>query len=627
MFTSLLISLMVGCQNQDMKAFLAQVEEDGDLDGVTVEEGDCDDTLASVNPYATDLVGDGIDQNCDGIDGTDEDGDGIASAISGGSDCDDVDPEETADTDGDGVCDNDDAFPEDASEQTDTDGDGIGDNADAYPENANENGDADGDGVGDNEDACDGYDDSLDADSDGEPDGCDEDDDNDGTPDSEDAFPTDSTATTDTDGDGISDALDLDDDGDGVDDTLDVFPLDSSESSDNDGDGIGDNADNDDDNDLLTDAQEGLFGTDPLVEDTDGDGLTDFEEFFMGSDPLNAQPNIDSIEINPSSPTAQTDSFECLVSVYDADGDPVTLTYSWMVDGLLLPETGNILEDQFAIGEEVTCSVTASDGQESSSDSDLVEIENSSPTVSNVYLLPTQPSTNDVLTAYNTASDADSGQTLELHYTWYVNGNIVQSGFELETLDGSSWFDRGDSVSVSIYADDGLTQGSPATSSTVTVANSTPTSPSVALSPTNPTEGEDDLTCTASGSTDADNDSLQYTFSWIDPDGNVSSSTGPTSSMSDTLSVTSTTEGDWTCQVTATDGSASSSTGSSTVTVESSEDETCVFATPDSTVALGNGIEIGLNLINDSLSDPLGRYTLTNDFYIMTTEVTQEMFT
>ena len=57
---------------------------------MTVEEGDCDDTLASVNPYATDLVGDGVDQNCDGIDGTDGDGDGIASVQSGGTDCDDV---------------------------------------------------------------------------------------------------------------------------------------------------------------------------------------------------------------------------------------------------------------------------------------------------------------------------------------------------------------------------------------------------------------------------------------------------------------------------------------------------------------------------------------------------------
>ena len=40
------------------------------------------------------------------------------------------------DSDGDGVSDSDDAFPDDASETLDSDGDGVGDNADAYPEDA-----------------------------------------------------------------------------------------------------------------------------------------------------------------------------------------------------------------------------------------------------------------------------------------------------------------------------------------------------------------------------------------------------------------------------------------------------------------------------------------------------------
>ena len=70
----------------------------------------------------------------------------------------------------------------------------------------------------------------------------------------------------------------------------------------------------------------------------------------------------------------------------------------------------------------VTCSVTASDGQR------VIRIPRGrgrehAPTVSNAYLSPTQPYTNDVLTAYATG-DTDVGQTLSLHYTWYVN-NIV----------------------------------------------------------------------------------------------------------------------------------------------------------------------------------------------------------
>jgi len=65
---------------------------DGDNDGFTPAQGDCDDTNPAVNPMATDVVGDGYDQNCDGVDGFDGDGDGHASEGSGGDDCDDSDP-------------------------------------------------------------------------------------------------------------------------------------------------------------------------------------------------------------------------------------------------------------------------------------------------------------------------------------------------------------------------------------------------------------------------------------------------------------------------------------------------------------------------------------------------------
>jgi hypothetical protein len=57
------------------------------------------------------------------------------------------------DTDGDGIPDYDDDFPDDPSEWIDTDGDGVGDNSDAFPVNPKETVDSDGDGYGDNKDA------------------------------------------------------------------------------------------------------------------------------------------------------------------------------------------------------------------------------------------------------------------------------------------------------------------------------------------------------------------------------------------------------------------------------------------------------------------------------------------
>jgi hypothetical protein len=56
------------------------------------------------------------------------------------------------DTDGDGVGDNADAFPDDPSETVDSDGDGVGDNSDAFPNDPTESADSDGDGIGDNSD-------------------------------------------------------------------------------------------------------------------------------------------------------------------------------------------------------------------------------------------------------------------------------------------------------------------------------------------------------------------------------------------------------------------------------------------------------------------------------------------
>ncbi len=79
----------------------------------------------------------------------DTDGDGVPDS----EDAFPNDPDETTDTDGDGVGDNGDAFPNDASEDTDTDGDGVGDNGDAFPNDASETTDTDGDGIGDNADA------------------------------------------------------------------------------------------------------------------------------------------------------------------------------------------------------------------------------------------------------------------------------------------------------------------------------------------------------------------------------------------------------------------------------------------------------------------------------------------
>ena len=230
------------------------------------------------------------------------------------------------DSDGDGVDDDDDAFPDDSTEWSDTDGDGVGDNADT---------DDDDDGWSDQDEVVCGSEllDSgsvpADSDADGECDALDPDDDDDGVVDSDDAFPSNPTEWADTDGDGIGNnadgdddgdgwgdstesdcgsdpmdgevsprdidgdgacnILDPDDDGDGVADEDDAFPLDNAEWLDTDGDGLGDNSDQDDDGDQFVDEYESECMSDPLdpnssPSDSDGDGICDAMDVFDDND-------------------------------------------------------------------------------------------------------------------------------------------------------------------------------------------------------------------------------------------------------------------------------------------------------------------------------------------------------
>lgn len=160
------------------------------------------------------------------------------------------------DSDGDGVADEIDAFPNDPLESADFDQDQIGDHADL---------DDDGDGWNDTDElrlGSDPYDaKSTPADLDGDmiADADDEDIDGDGWSNADEIrLGTDSqdpsAAPADLDGDRVADVEDTDVDGDGADNTQDLFPRDRFESQDTNGDGLGDFASSDDDGDGIPDS-------------------------------------------------------------------------------------------------------------------------------------------------------------------------------------------------------------------------------------------------------------------------------------------------------------------------------------------------------------------------------------
>ena len=248
-------------------------------------------------PIGSDTDGDGVNDNVDAFpnnpnETTDTDGDRVGD----NSDAFPNNPNESVDSDGDRVGDNSDAFPNNPNESVDTDGDRVGDNSDAFPNDPNESVDSDGDRVGDNSDAFpNNPNESVDTDGDR-------------VGDNSDAFPNNPNESLDSDGDGVGNNADAfpnnanetaDTDGDGVGNNADAFPFDPTETTDSDGDGIGDNSDPlpndpnnfvDSDGDGVADASD-AFPNDPNeTRDTDGDGVGDNADAF----PNNANESVDS---------------------------------------------------------------------------------------------------------------------------------------------------------------------------------------------------------------------------------------------------------------------------------------------------------------------------------------------
>ncbi|NDF15901.1 hypothetical protein EB061_11365, partial [bacterium] len=109
-----------------------------------------------------------------------------------------------------------------------------------------------------------------------------------------------------------------------------------------------------------------------------------------------------------------------------------------------------------------------------------------------------------------TTSDADGTTAFTYAYAWRVNGSAI--GASGSTLTSAS-FDRDDTVACLVTPNDGSTSGSVVTSNTVTVRNTAPTLASVSITPAAPTRAST-LTCTPAAASDADGDSVAYTYAW-----------------------------------------------------------------------------------------------------------------
>jgi hypothetical protein len=245
-----------------------------------------------------------------------------------------------------------------------------------------------------------------------------------------------------------------------------------------------------------------------------------------------------TVTISPLSPTTVDD----LVAGVDNCDD---CQYRWFEGGTRAEGIdGNTVSAELTTkGETWSVLVTevAGDGSEGLPGEAEVLIENSLPELSGLALSATEVYTEDVLAVSLEATDAD-GDELTFTYNWLVDG--VDVGENTDSLSGLDFFDKGQTVAVSVTATDGEGE-SQVSSEVLTVLNTPPSAPGVSI------QHGGDLLCEISArSEDLDGDEITYTFAW-DVDGTLFEDTETTEYEGDTVTLEELeSDGLWSCTVT-----------------------------------------------------------------------------
>lgn len=363
----------------------------------------------------------------------------------------------------------------------------------------------------------------------------------------------------------------------------------------------------------------------PVDGEASGDAVTSAEVIIS-----NTAPVLSSVALSTYAPTENDTLSVSIGAVIDDDGDTVGYGYAWYVNGTVAGTTSTLAATRFAKGDDIYVVVTPWDGTSygSPATSAVATGTNTAPTITRVTLSPSTVYTDSTITASVVSSDLD-GDAVTFTYDWYVDG-YPRGSSTSATLSGSGYFDKGQEVYVVVTPNDGDADGTTSTSSVVTVANSAPTAPVVEITPGDAVDG-DDLTCTVvTPATDADGDAVTYTFDWeVDGVAYTGATDGAASSVVDGGDVG--VEESWACSVRAGDGADVGSSGLDDLATGNACGNASVrysVGDVDFVKVCGGTFSMGCTSGAGACEsdETLHTVTLTSDYFVSQTEITQDQF-
>lgn len=175
------------------------------------------------------------------------------------------------------------------------------------------------------------------------------------------------------------------------------------------------------------------------------------------------------------------------VTADDAERDPLTFAYKWVVNGHPLEgQTGGLLPPQLLKqGDKVSVEILPGDGKAKGAiyRSQVVTVMNTPPIISSLLVSPQPGVPGDKLEAHVEVTDPDADPT-HIMYRWWRNGAVVKEG-EDPTLDTDGFLNT-DQVEVEAIARDQKAAGKSVKSGRLLTSNSRP---AITSTPTVPSAG------------------------------------------------------------------------------------------------------------------------------------------
>lgn len=203
-----------------------------------------------------------------------------------------------------------------------------------------------------------------------------------------------------------------------------------------------------------------------------GPSMSAVAEDTTAEEASNNAPTIESVVLVPAEPTAG-EPVSAVVKTEDADRDNVTLSYTWLLDGTRMKESGSqVALPDARKGSLLELVVVASDGKAMSSPEEhRVRIGNQPPRIDSLAFQPKgQIRAGRKLVAEPSATDAD-GDIIDYTYEWYVNDELAEAeGPEFSTVD----MKHGDTIEVRVVASDGESMSKEFSSTAIELVNAAP---------------------------------------------------------------------------------------------------------------------------------------------------------